>query len=879
MRFIFLLCFLVSVSVFGMAEGRVTERLSIRDGLSNNFVTDITQDGYGFLWIATDNGLNRFDGERFIVFNEKDKTLKGNSIDAIYYDDVAGHLWVGTKKGINIIDCRTLRNVDLHIPEEISSYSVADFTSDGNQGVYILGKYGFIAHFDRKRSCWRIVREADFKGLIMSMFSAATTPDGRLAAGQENYGLSIIDINKLTFENYMHDAGQAHSLPGNNARSLLVSRNGNLYVGTEHGAARFDNATRTFVPVDLNDVRGRSTGTGNIISLTELSDGTILASTTEVMFQDSFGNIWIGTDGKGLEFIPSSPPLLEKADTSPGYVGSGFVDKTGIPTAILPMIRNKTARIAAMARIGQELLVSVADEGIFSLNEKTGKAARIATPYEKDFANTIITSGDTVALLGTQRGLYEYRDGMLRRNEKISAATGYLVPNGILVDPHGRLWIGTYGNGIFIFDKNDRQLAHLTTDTGLASNAVKQLLLDSHNRVWVGAQDGLSVISDFRRPGGIRNFNYDNGLPDISIRSLVEDAEGNIWLASNNQLCRYNAEADSIESFGGVLKLTESSFLDRGAARGDDETLYFGSLDGIYAFHPGNFDRRKRHPSLRIVGYVVPGSRDTGENSEITYYNPGTTIDIPYGCRMVKIIFSVPDFSMRGKVSCYYRLEGESDRWLPLPESHELMLANLSGGSHVLTVRPGRPDSISGDESGELQLEISVKRPWWLLWWAIAVYILLGAAILYLVLHYGRILRRKKDTPDAETTTDAVPEEAVPTGPHAPELSHIDKEFLDHFTTLVEENMARPDLNMAFLQEKLGMSHSTLYRRLKNITGLSGNEFIRKCRLRKGCQMLRQGFSVSETAYACGFSDPGYFRTCFKSEYGVAPSELKKTTR
>ena len=211
-----------------------------------------------------------------------------------------------------------------------------------------------------------------------------------------------------------------------------------------------------------------------------------------------------------------------------------------------------------MARKGSELLVSVADDGIFSIDEKTGTASRIPTPYEKDFANTIITSGDTVALLGTQRGLYEYRNSMLHRNEKISAATGYLVPNGILTAPDGHLWVGTYGNGIFIFDKNDRQLAHLTTDTGSASNAVKQLLLDSHNRVWVAAQDGLSVISDFRRHGGIRNFNYDNGLPDISIRSLVEDAEGNIWLASNNLLCRYNASGDSIESFGGRLKLTES---------------------------------------------------------------------------------------------------------------------------------------------------------------------------------------------------------------------------------------------------------------------------------------------------------------------------------
>ena len=108
-------------------------------------------------------------------------------------------------------------------------------------------------------------------------------------------------------------------------------------------------------------------------------------------------------------------------------------------------------------------------------------------------------------------------------------------------------------------------------------------------------------------------------------------------------------------------------------------------------------------------------------------------------------------------------------------------------------------------------------------------------------------------------------------------MSRVDKEFLDRFIALVEENVGHADLDMEFLQARMNMSHSTLYRRLKNLTGMSGNELIKKCRLRKGREMLRQGYGVSETAYACGFSDPGYFRTCFKNEYGKAPSEVKRS--
>lgn len=864
---------LFSVAVGSGKINSVTDRLGLRDGLSNNFVTDIAQDGFGFLWIATDNGLNRFDGERFIVFSEKDGTLKGNSVNSLFYDDVAGYMWIGTKKGLDLIDCRTLRRIDLRMPEDVADFPVTDFAPDGDKGIYILGRYTFIGYFDREADSCRVYHEADFNGLVMSMYCAAVTADGRLVAGQENYGLSIVDLKNMKFENFMHTSWDVNPLPGNNVRSVLVSRRGDLYAGTDHGACRFDSSTRQFEPVDLPAPHGFTIGSGNVVSMTELTDGTILASCNDVLFQDSFGNLWIGTAGNGLEFIPANPPVFEKVSPDHGYAGPGIMAKDGVPAEIRPLLGDKNARVAAMARVGNELLVSVSGDGIYSVNESSRKASRIITPYDKDFANTIVNLNDTAALLGTQRGFYEYRKGTMRRNEKISSAIGYLVPNGILTDRHGHLWIGTYGNGIFVFDSGDNLLAHINTSNGLASNAVKQLLLDSHRRVWVAAQDGVSMIEDIEHPEAIKIFNYDNGLPDISIRSLVEDDEGSIWMASNNLLCRYSISTDSIESFGDRLKLTESTFVDRGAVRGADGTLYFGTLDGIYAFRPKNFDRQMASTSLKIVAYSIPGETVSGQETDITHYNPGTSIELPYGRHMVKLLFSVPDFSMRGKDSYVYCLGGASEQWLPLPESHELVLGNLSSGTHLLRIRPARPNGASGGED-ELRFEISVPRPWWLMWWAIAVYVLLGTGIVLMILRYGR--NRHKQPEGTRFAEDVTAEETGAEVAPSAELSLVDKEFLERFTALVEENLGRPDLDMEFLQAALGMSHSTLYRRLKNLTGMSGNEFIKKCRLKKGHEMLLQGFSVSETAYACGFSDPGYFRTCFKSEYGKAPSEMRK---
>lgn len=111
-------------------------------------------------------------------------------------------------------------------------------------------------------------------------------------------------------------------------------------------------------------------------------------------------------------------------------------------------------------------------------------------------------------------------------------------------------------------------------------------------------------------------------------------------------------------------------------------------------------------------------------------------------------------------------------------------------------------------------------------------------------------------------------------------LNKLDEEFLNKFTTIVEENIDMEKLAMPFIMERMNMSHSTLYRKIKSLTGMSGNEFIRKIRLKNSFRLLtEEGCNISEAAYRSGFNDLGYFRSCFKEEYGMAPSEYIRQAR
>ena len=181
--------------------------------------------------------------------------------------------------------------------------------------------------------------------------------------------------------------------------------------------------------------------------------------------------------------------------------------------------------------------------------------------------------------------------------------------------------------------------------------------------------------------------------------------------------------------------------------------------------------------------------------------------------------------------------------------------------SHIPVILLTAKDSIQDKEEGyESGTDSYLTKPF-------------SAKLLNSRIHNLLESRRKLALLIANRTKELKPEQ-----PQEPiKLSRLDEEFLARFTSIVEENVDIDKLDMSFMMDKMNMSHSTLYRKIKGLTGISGNEFIRKIRLKNSLRLLmEEGLNISEAAYASGFNDLGYFRTCFKEEYGMAPSEYIK---
>ena len=108
-------------------------------------------------------------------------------------------------------------------------------------------------------------------------------------------------------------------------------------------------------------------------------------------------------------------------------------------------------------------------------------------------------------------------------------------------------------------------------------------------------------------------------------------------------------------------------------------------------------------------------------------------------------------------------------------------------------------------------------------------------------------------------------------------LNKLDQEFLDKVTAIIEENLCMEKMDVAFIADKMCMSHSTLYRKIKGLTEMTVNEYVRKIKMKKGMELINEGkYSLAEISDLTGFSSVAYFRQCFKDEYGMAPTEYLK---
>ncbi|MBM6992083.1 MAG: response regulator [Prevotella sp.] len=789
-------------SVIEHSAGFVVRPLGIEKGLSSNYVVDITQDRNGFMWFATEEGLNRFDGSRFYTYYKKsDGTgLSGNELNRLLADPHDPVIWIGTQRdGLNaynyVTDRFTHYRHQANDPHSLITDDVTDIAlaRDGNlwistywDGIELLNKKtGRFTHFNRKTVRHLVSNQA---------WTVMDAGGDFIYVGHVQAGLSIINTRTHTARNFRHNSVQPGSLSDDNINCLYQDRNGHVWVGTDDGLDLFDPIKEEFIHIDSQGRLRRK-----VYAITEMADGQLYVgtefggivivnpshsvaggnhfpvtgqiaegplptnlsgSTIRSLFQDRYHNIWVGFYGAGVNFISSQLPTIGQINYSIYKEDTHLTNKT-----VFGVATDRTGQLWLGTDGGGLNVFSPDKRRIAEYPTEAGTCVQAAYCDSRgtlwfgsyNQGARVKTSGGGFALvegLPANADVREFHeDGRGRIWIATSAGiyvadivthrvTNYYSLNreqvrSISTDHIGRVWVGTFGNGLRVYSPSMKQLRSFSVSSRFPSNNVNHLLCDRQGRMWASTGNGIVLFPD-RRSWQYKVYNQTHGLNNAHIRALAEDRKGNIWASTNKGISCLLKGDSTFVNYSYRDNLPMGNFNDASVAIQTDGTLVFGSTEGVAYFHPERLLSRREAPEVMITAAILPSNIDGKEDSIINLIGK-QQLKLTYKENTFSLRFNIQNYALADRVEYAYMLRGTNDEWVDL-HVNEVTLRDLPYGDYELLVKCRLRNQPWGSRYASIDLRIT--PPFWLSWPAKLLYALLAVAIVVALLRfYNRKIR------------------------------------------------------------------------------------------------------------------------------------------
>jgi signal transduction histidine kinase/ligand-binding sensor domain-containing protein/CheY-like chemotaxis protein len=517
---------------YGKGQNQYTDisYLRVSDGLSQSNIKSILKDNQGYLWFATDDGLNRYDSHAFKIYRHvpgNPHSLLVNNIEMLF-KDTKGNIYVGTGGGgLSLYDAKqdSFTNFTL-VKDDATTLSNNDVTSiyeDKKNNLWI-GTYSGLNLFNPKTGKFKRYLYQKDKEYIAEHHIRSISDDGNgnLFLGTDG-GLIWFNCSNGQSILYRHQNEDNSSLTSDHVNTLLRRRDGNIWVGTfDAGLDLFNPKTKKFTHFKHHPGDSSSLINNNVLSLAYVSPQKLL----------------IGTE-KGLDQIDENTDIITSYKT----------DNPGVEPSVGSILFDQGI-----------LWLGVYNVGIVKYDSNISSFAHyfINTSFSGELNNNSVnTFAETAGgfYIGIDGGGISYFDNRTKTitNNKVSLNGKVIL--SLLKDNKDNLWVGTYDNGLNVVDKNNKLTAHYINGnlpTNITGTSVYALMEDKDNNIWVGIDDGgVDVIKD----GTIINkFKHDvndtlHSLSNNDVRALYQDKTGNVWIGTFDGLNLYNATNKTFTHF------------------------------------------------------------------------------------------------------------------------------------------------------------------------------------------------------------------------------------------------------------------------------------------------------------------------------------------
>jgi signal transduction histidine kinase/ligand-binding sensor domain-containing protein/CheY-like chemotaxis protein len=760
-----------------------------REGLPQAFVPSILQDKQGFIWAATRDGLCRYDGQRFKVFQpdpDGRPSLSFAGLNQIELDR-HGHIWIVSERGdIDIFDPRTETFVNFSRQAEfrqlIKPGTTYRLRIDRQDRLWLMIIGDGVVCWDQKKKQGQWFRHNSQQTTSLGsnrVDDVVEDTDGTIWLATD-IGLDRFQEDTRSFKHLRHQPGNPHSLPEDAFGASYLRPNGEIILLSRHYLTLFHprmGRIRTYrlptlgshgmdpraaidrngtIYFDQKNILFRFTDREGIQIVMRWNQSIDICRS---LFIDRTNVLWVGTDGAGIRTYDLEPnPFHKRPYRRNFYLDLLTNDSLGLPpispTALSRLNGLSSYNFRYTLDTAGRFWFNVGSSDIYRMDRKTGQTQhfplpvvfRWTTPWADPCPMTTDLEGRVWAIQGSVAFWFDEQTGNWTRFP-------YPIPsqheNAVieLVADKDALWLASQARGLWRIDRHNgeiRQYVNRPNDPGsLSSNSLYCLSDDPTdlNHLWIGTFGGGLCLFD-KRTGQFRRFTQANGLPNNVVYSAKPDQYGYLWMGTNKGLCRMNRRTFTTQTFTRDDGIMADEFNRSHYVQFPDGKILMGGLEGFTVFYPGQIGQDAFEPEVELTGLQVnnqligpnllaPDGADTtsAANQSILGSLPIQAthqLTLAHTQNYLTFQFAALQFNQPAKNRYRYQLEGLEDGWKETA-SPEAIYTSLSPGHYVLVINAA---NTSGRWSRHVRkLAITILPPFWATWWAITFYSLIGLGI------------------------------------------------------------------------------------------------------------------------------------------------------
>ena len=674
--------------------------------------------------------------------------------------------------------------------------------------------------------------------LSSNFVNSLLSKDGQIWVGTETGGITKLAPRQLQLEFFKHDAANPASLSPNAVNAMYAAPDGTLWVGTVEGG--------------LNAL---APGSRNFTHYTMANSG-LPHNSVSTLAADNRGNLWIGTWGTGIAVMNLQQP-----------------------GRIIPLVVD--AKHQPFLNFAGVLVYDPINDGMW---------------------------------LGTNDGLFFYD---LKRQQLIEPFKGCLNVRGCigsLITRDGKLLMGCV-QGMVEINLKSRILGkgdfavkyHQYKLDDPKSGVIDKILsfcLAKDGKIWLGSNGYGLYCYNYNKEGKtyVKSFTTNNGLANNTVKGIVEDNHGMLWIATDNGLSIFNPKTETFSSYSRKDGLLSSQFYFNGAIRDAKGKIYLGTDEGLMAVtgvnHAVHNLARLRFTELLVDNQpVFAGSDYLDDDISIA-----KRLCIHESDKSFTIFFSALNYGSESQGVYLYRMKGYENDWVQLkPGQHSVRYSTLPAGSYQFEVK--YIPSFDSDKEQTISVKVVVTPYFWKSWWFVSLMVIAFIAFL-LYIYTSRLEKmREREVEELYRPIEAALKDSDEPGKLQSRIQMIlenqkryqdsqkksieadrkqvaekERPFMDIVMEVMEKNYDNSEFGVQELADEMRMNRSVLSKMLNAEAGQPTAQFIRNYRLDIAKKMITEKVAnrnITEIAYRVGFNDPKYFTRCFTKQYGVSPSSYK----